>query len=376
MKSEKKGISEIIDITQERFNALKPSLSFEAEKGFAMQILYNNSYLYKVAKTHNVSLAQAITNVAAIGLSLNPVKKQAYLIARTVKENNQYVSKIFLEPSYMGLCDLATDSGSIEWIQARVVRENDEFIDNGFGQEPTHSYKPFDGAKRGEIIGVFCTAKLSTGDYLTTTMEIAKINDIMERSEAVKAVRAGKSKHGGPWFTDFEEQAKKTVVRNAFKMWPKTNLNQLETAVHLSNENEGFEPLVTSPSIGQFTGEQKEYFDQLIEKNDALRMFVFSQSFKCHGADSEEASIWISLLHSFERGSKGKYQEIVKNLVDSGNSIFIDYVDQIECYIGNDEEYIKQLLREIDNDTIKLLQEKVNPEYAMDLGKIIKGMEQ
>lgn len=365
----KNDIAKVIDLTEQRFKALKPSVSYEAEKGFAMQILYNNDYLMKVAKGHNASLAQAITNVAAIGLSLNPASKEAYLLPRTVKENGKYISKVFLEPSYMGLCKLATNSGSISWIQAVDVYANDDFMDNGPGEKPTHKYNAF-SKDRGEFVGIYCLAKLSSGDYLTTLMTADEINDIRERSESVKAFRSNRAKTGGPWFTDYIQQAKKTCVRQAFKMWPKTDLRQLEEAVHISNDNEGFEPLVSSPDIGEITGDQKNYFDQLIEKNDALGMYVFYQSFDTCDATSKGASIWISLTHSFERGSKGKYQAIVNELIKKGQINFEEYLSEIERNI-EDVDAVQQLVSELDNETIKLIQSKISSECIYEFKRAI-----
>jgi len=307
-------IAEVINLTEERFKQVAPpAINYEAEKGFAMQILSNNTFLMKVAMEHNASLAQAITNVAAIGLSLNPAEKQAYLITRTVKEGNKWISKIFLEPSYMGLCKIATDSGSIEWVQADCVYANDKFMDRGVGEKPDHSYNAF-SKERGDFVGVYCVAKTHTGDYLTTLMDKEAVDSVMERSEAVKAMKERNKGSGGPWISDFNQMAKKSVIRQAFKMWPRTNERAAE-AVHMSNENEGFEPLQTSPEITDFTGDQKSYFDQLIEKGDPLGMYVFSCSFDLTDASSAGATIWVSLLHSFEKGSKGKYQALVHHLI-------------------------------------------------------------
>ncbi len=218
---ESKSIAEVIEIAGERFKQIAPvHMKYESEKGFAIQILKNNDYLMSIAQASPTSLQQAITNVAAIGLSLNPAEKQAYLITRTIKTKDangkdKWEKRIFLEPSYVGLCKLATDSGSIEWVHAAAVHENDTFINNGPGEKPLHQYQAF--KDRGPMVGVFCTAKTSKGDYLTTDMDMAQIESVRDRSEAWKANKSG------PWATDFKEMARKTVVRNAFKMWPRTD---------------------------------------------------------------------------------------------------------------------------------------------------------
>lgn len=343
--------------TEERFHSIAPSyMKFESEKGFAIQILKNNDYLMKVAQSHPQSLQQALTNVAAIGLSLNPAEKQAYLIPRSVKQGDKYVTKVFLEPSYMGFIKLATDSGSIKWVQALPVYLSDLFEFNGVGERPTHKFNPFQPiAKRGEFIGVYCVAKTTDDDYLTTMMSAEDINGIRDRSEQWK-----KSK-SGPWLTDFIEQAKKTAIRQGFKTWPRTNLNRMAEAVSISNENEGFEPLVTSPELGQYTAETKEYFDQLISKNDALNMFVL----QCKLNDQGDTA-FTNLYHSFEKGQKGKYQAIVKELLDKGFSLVTDYREaMIQAIDSGDEMALLQLKEELSNDALEIVLRGMSHEYQV-----------
>ena len=137
-----RNIAEYIEDTKERFNEIAPNgIKYSSEKGFAIQLLKANEYLMGVAIKNPQSLQQAITNVAAIGLSLNPAEKLAYLIPRNVKVGKSWESRVYLEPSYMGLIRLATNSGGIAWIQAAVVKQNDSFKDVGMGQAPLHEYE-------------------------------------------------------------------------------------------------------------------------------------------------------------------------------------------------------------------------------------------
>jgi len=321
----------VIDMAAERFARNAPKhIRFENEKGYAIQLLQNNSYLMQVASENPHSLLQAVTNIAAIGLSLNPAKRQAYLITRTIKQDNKFISKVFLEPSYAGLCDLATMSGAIEWVQANTVYEKDSFTDNGPGQRPTHTYPAF-SKDRGPLAGVYCVAKTRTGDYLTTIMTVDDINGIRDRSEAYKAMKERNKGNGGPWVSDYEEMAKKSVVRRAFKMWPKTaESERLESAVMLSNDNEGFAPILTSPPLGEYTAQQKEYFDQLITKADAIGMFLFTQSI--------DENTFTNLYHSFEKGQKGKYQGLINDLNSKGGATMRDIVETINERAANGDD--------------------------------------
>jgi recombination protein RecT len=218
-----KAVSQIIYSAQEDFErvSVDRSINFEREAGFACQVLEANDYALGVAKANPGSVIAAVTNIAAIGISLNPAKKQAYLVPRK--------NRICLDISYIGLLDLAVASGSIMWGQAELVHKADTFRLAGFDKPPVHERDPF-AADRGEVVGVYVVVKTHTGDYLTTAMSIGEVNEIRDRSESWKKNAAGKR---GPWETDPGEMAKKTVIKRASKLWPKTE--RLDQAVHHLN---------------------------------------------------------------------------------------------------------------------------------------------
>lgn len=202
------------------------SLNFEREAGFAVQILTANEYVTGIATRNRQSVINAVTNVAAIGISLNPAKKQAYLVPRD--------GRICLDISYMGLLDLAISSGSLKWGQAALVHEGDAFTLNGFDKPPVHNFNPF-AKDRGEIVGVYVVVKTADGDYLTTTMSTDEVHAIRDRSSAWKAWI--EKKKSCPWVTDPGEMMKKTVIKRAYKLWPKTD--RLEQAIHHLNTDGG-----------------------------------------------------------------------------------------------------------------------------------------
>lgn len=200
------------------------NLNFEKEAGFAIQSITANDYACKIAMSNRQSVVNAVTNIAAIGISLNPAKKQAYLVPRD--------GRICLDISYMGLMDLAIQSGAILWGQAELVHEIDDFKLNGFDKPPGHQRNPF-AKERGAIVGAYVVVKTKSGDYLTTCMSIDEVYEIRNRSSAWKAWEDKKRKC--PWVTDEGEMIKKTVIKRAYKMWPKTEHSGLERAVHYLN---------------------------------------------------------------------------------------------------------------------------------------------
>ena len=202
------------------------SLSFEREARFATQVLSFNDFALKVARENPASVIAAVTNLASIGISLNPARKQAYLVPRD--------GRICLDISYRGLLDLAVESGSIVWAQAHLVHEHDEFTLTGYERPPVHVYAPF-GKNRGEVIGVYVVAKTPQGDYLTTTMSTAEVVAIRDRSTAWKAWIEKQKKC--PWVTDEGEMFKKTCVKRAAKMWP-ANPRLQEAIQHLNTDGD------------------------------------------------------------------------------------------------------------------------------------------
>lgn len=217
-------ISDDIYAVREQFDAVLSdrSINFEREAGFALQLLTVSEYALKTAMANRQSVINAVTNIAAIGISLNPAKKQAYLVPRD--------GRICLDISYMGLMDLAMATGSVRWAQAAIVHEADQFALNGFDKPPSHQFNPF-GKDRGAIVGVYVVVKTADGEYLTHTMTIADVYAIRDRSTAWKSGKPC------PWRTDEGEMIKKTCVKQAYKYWPKTE--RLETAIHHLNTDGG-----------------------------------------------------------------------------------------------------------------------------------------
>lgn len=261
------------------------SLTFEREAGFATQALMAQEYTLKTATQNPQSVINAVANIAAIGLSLNPAKKQAYLVPRD--------GKICLDISYMGLLDLAIASGSIRWGQAELVYTADRFVLQGFDKPPVHERDPF-AKDRGAIVGAYAVVKTHDGDYLTTPMQIDEILSIRDRSSAWK------NGQKGPWKTDPGEMIKKTVIKRAYKLWPKTD--RLDTAIHHLNTEgeEGLEPIDNEPvSHAKNYGLSPARYKVVREvANEALQLFDQGDEAGAYGSasgitDSEEMlALW------------------------------------------------------------------------------------
>jgi phage RecT family recombinase len=195
---------------------------FTRESKFALDIWNNpkNSYL---RKSTQASLFNAIYNIHLIGLTLNPIKKEAYLIPRKNGDNIE----VCLEASYQGLVKLLTDAGVIKNIQTNVVYEGcyfDSFYDtNGinFKHVPYHTNKN----PKGEIKGVYSLAFLTNGNSQFEYMTIEEITSIKETSESYKSYvkRKKEKKYATAIWVDYEsEMTRKTILRRIYKYLPKS----------------------------------------------------------------------------------------------------------------------------------------------------------
>lgn len=267
------------------------SLSFQREVGFAMQALGNNDFLAKIAINNKQSLLNAVTNVSAIGISLNPAEKQAYLVPRD--------GAVCLDISYMGLIDLATKSGSIMWAKAELVHSNDRFELDGVDKQPRHIRDPF-SSERGEVVGAYCVAKLPNGDYLTEAMSRAELDAIKQRSSSYSSSKGPR----GPWVTDEGEMQRKTVVKRASKYWPKSE--RLAKAIDMLN-TEGGEGL-------QEVNAPKALSDQRMGELKA-------QAAAC-GTPEQLTKVWQDGVSELQaHGNQFQYQEFKDHVAQIGEEI-------------------------------------------------------
>jgi len=349
--------NEVAKVTWDQYiNKISPKFIEIAENGkhvtwaeesqFALQALQKNP---KLALCIPATVQNSVINVAAVGLTLNPALGYAYLVPEAVKQlDGQWRDECMLRVSYKGLIKIATDSGSIMLAKAEIVKEKDDFVYTGPFSLPDHKMNPFQD--RGKTIGVYCAAKTHQGDWIIDVMGLEDINKI-------KA--AAKTKN--VWDNWEDEMIKKAIIKRASKQWPKTDRDdRLDKAVAVINEYEGSaEPILTSPSLGEYTAETKEYFDQLISKNDALNMFVL----QCKLNDQGDTA-FTNLYHSFEKGQKGKYQAIVKELLDKGFSLVTDYREAItQAVDSNDEMGLVQLKEELSNDALEIVARGMSSDY-------------
>jgi len=197
-------------------------LDWPSESVFALQAVEKSDYLERVARNNPWSLMMAMINVAAIGITLNPARKLAFLVPRD--------GEVILDISYRGLIHLAVSAGSIRWAKAEIVREHDQFQYLGPAEKPEHRFNPF-AEDRGEIVGVYAMAEIPGGAILTETLTAKEIWQIRDMSDLYAR------KKTGPWVWFEGEMVKKVAIKRAAKTWP--SCSKLDEAIDYLNRDAG-----------------------------------------------------------------------------------------------------------------------------------------
>ena len=192
------------------------------------------------------SFLGAMMTAAQLGLEPNTPLGQAYLIPyknnKKVTDPNgktAYITEdeVQFQLGYKGLIAMAYRGGEVETIQAHTVYEHDEF-EYEYGLEPKLVHRPASG-DRGNPVAYYAVFRTKSGGYSFEVMSMADVE--RHRDKFSKAAARGFS----PWATNFDEMAKKTVLKAALKYAPMST----ETAQSISAD----ETIKTTISEDMFT---------------------------------------------------------------------------------------------------------------------------
>lgn len=146
------------------------------------------------------SLFKCMLDLSSLGLE--PDGRRAHLIPYRNSRNNTTEAQLIID--YKGLIELAKRSGEVKNWRAELICERDEFTwQNGTVEHKVDWLNP-----RGKVLGVYSHVrnKNDVDDYEVMTLD--EVQAIKKRSKAGNV---------GPWVSDFNEMAKKTVMRRHSK---------------------------------------------------------------------------------------------------------------------------------------------------------------
>lgn len=154
------------------------------------------------------SFLGAMMQAAQLGVEPNTPLGQAYLIPY----KNKGVLECQFQLGYKGMIDLAYRSGQVKVIQAHAVHENDVFVFE-YGLETQLRHKPA-LKNRGAVVAYYAVFQTKDGGF---GLEVMSVEDI--REHAKKYSQSYNSTYS-PWQRNFDEMAKKTVLKKVLKYAP------------------------------------------------------------------------------------------------------------------------------------------------------------
>ena len=164
----------------------------------------------KLAECSVESVLGCFMKCSALGLEPSNVDGlgRAYILPFGNK-NLRGQKEATLIVGYKGMIDLARRSGEIKDISARAVYENDKFsYAYGLDEHLTHVPSPKPSQK---LTHVYLVAHFKDGGHYI---------NVMAKEQVDKVRNISKAGTKGPWVSDYEAMAKKTVVRRSFPYLP------------------------------------------------------------------------------------------------------------------------------------------------------------
>jgi recombination protein RecT len=182
---------------------------------------------HKLLECDPMSVLRSLMDASQLGLEPFTPLQQCYIIPYW--NGKKGVMEAQFQVGYRGLIELVRRSDKILSIEAHVVYENDEF-ECCLGLTSTLMHRPLWTGDRGAMKMVYAVAKLKDG---ACQFEVMGKND-------VDAIRGrSKSANSGPWVTDYDQMAKKTVIRRLIKYLPISI--EAARAVAIEDKHDGFD---------------------------------------------------------------------------------------------------------------------------------------
>lgn len=205
-KAEKKTMQAYIKAMAPAIQKALPSVI--TPERFTRMVLSALSATPKLAECSPQSFLAAMMTAAQLGVEPNTALGQAYLLPYRNHGNMECQFQL----GYKGLIDLAYRSGEVSVIQAHTVYENDVF-EYELGMDPKLRHVPAK-ADRGEAVAYYAMFKTKDGGY---GFEVMSVDDVQRHAQRYsKSYGSGSS----PWRSNFDEMAKKTVLKRALKYAP------------------------------------------------------------------------------------------------------------------------------------------------------------
>lgn len=190
-----------------------------------LSVVTNNNLLVKAS---NESIMTAAMKAAVLNLPIEPSLGQAYIVP--------YGREAQFQLGYKGLIQLAQRSGKYKSINSGVVYKAQFISYNPLFEELEIDFtQPQD-----EVIGYFAAFKLLNG--------FEKVTYWTKEQAYAHGKRFSKSFNNGPWKSDFDAMAQKTLLKQIISKYGPLSI-EMEQAIVADNEteNEKAAPIDVTP---------------------------------------------------------------------------------------------------------------------------------
>jgi recombination protein RecT len=231
-------------IVQQKFEKL---LGQKAQ-GFIASVLQTVGNNKLLSKAEPATIFNAAATAASLDLPINQSLGRAWIVP--------FKGQAQFQIGYKGFVELAQRSGKYRAINAIAVYENQY---EGFDSLEERLIGDFTKQGEGRIVGYAAYFELLNGFKKTVFWSSEKVQQ--------HAKRFSKSYTNGPWKTDFDAMAKKTVLKHTLSNWGILSI-EMQTAT-LADQ-------AIQPEEGQYRYDDNVVnLDELNEKEETARVISF-----------------------------------------------------------------------------------------------------
>lgn len=204
----KRDIKDLIKGNWDRIEAVMPK-HMSSERLYQLTISAINNEP-KLMQADVATLLSCVMKCSALGLEPSAVDGLGRAYILPFKNHGKMTATFIL--GYKGMLELARRSGQIRDISARAVYKDDTF-EYSFGLDETLNHVPSGKPRAADEkpTHVYMVAHFVDGGHYMDVMTYEEIEAVRKRSKAA---------NNGPWVSDYEAMAKKSVIRRAFPYLP------------------------------------------------------------------------------------------------------------------------------------------------------------
>lgn len=167
------------------------------------------------------TVISGLLRCAQAGFEPNSPSGEVFLVPYLTKNKHTGLKemRVNFQYGYRGVITLCFRAGFIDLVQAHTIYAKDEW-DYELGLTPKLVHRPYRGGNRGEPVAYYCTY---TTNRNRTGADLMFVEEVREHARRfAKSFDAATGSFYGPWKTDFNAMAKKTVILKALNYVPKS----------------------------------------------------------------------------------------------------------------------------------------------------------